>query len=392
LKDSGPLLLVVPNLLAVCSISDFRDLASRAGKQAALRIARAARRTAGTPPAFSSRRYRESRLRPMLERLGFDVVHWSMDGRGLHTPLAPLAPGFARRHACRHVVLCEKRPGYFGFDDPSRYPEVLSHRGEYASEHHRFLQIRDQWQARHQSLAPASPQPIDLDVHAGREVLVLAPHPDDEIIGCGGTLLRLIASGARVTVIHATDGGASLALRGASEDSRRTTRIEEARAVGRTLGAREVLFWREDNRQFRPCEQRSVELRAWIEARRPSLIFTPFVTDVHDDHLTLNRILARALATAAIDLSSTSIVCYEVWSLVPANLFCDITAFASRRDDLLRLYRTAMKVDDFIHMCAHRNYYNAYTFAGGPGLVEAFYATPAPAFGSLLDSVEAPRA
>ena len=44
------------------------------------------------------------------------------------------------------------------------------------------------------------------DVVATRSALVLAPHPDDETIGCGATILRKVAAGTPVTVFVATDG------------------------------------------------------------------------------------------------------------------------------------------------------------------------------------------
>ena len=49
---------------------------------------------------------------------------------------------------------------------------------------------------------------------------------------------------------------------------------------------------------------------------------------------------------------------------------------------------TAMKVDDFVHLCVHRNYYNAYTFMGREGLAEAFYEAPANRWAALVKSVE----
>lgn len=42
-----------------------------------------------------------------------------------------------------------------------------------------------------------------------RSCLVLAPHPDDETLGCGGVIMQKLAAGARVEVVVATDGGAS---------------------------------------------------------------------------------------------------------------------------------------------------------------------------------------
>ena len=56
-------------------------------------------------------------------------------------------------------------------------------------------------------------------------VLVLSPHPDDELIGCGGTVTRLMTQGARVTVIQATDGCDAASLVHATEGERRSIRL-----------------------------------------------------------------------------------------------------------------------------------------------------------------------
>src|SRR5438034_1376400 len=43
----------------------------------------------------------------------------------------------------------------------------------------------------------------------GERLLVLAPHPDDEVIGCGGVVARHIRDGRQVAIVIATDGAAA---------------------------------------------------------------------------------------------------------------------------------------------------------------------------------------
>ena len=384
LRGGGRMLLIVPNMLALCTVADLGDLAARAARILARLVAKALRQRPAVPGAFAGRRYLAVRLQAMLKDLDFSIRSWEAMGFGLFSPLAAVSPRVAQRHACRFHVVCEKHAGPLGLRAVGDYPDARVHREAYEIEHRHYLDIRDRWVADNPAAAPVAPGPLDISAHTGREVLVLAPHPDDEIIGCGGTLLLLIAAGARVTIFQATDGSASLALRGAAEPDRVTIRLNEARAVGAALGAVEVVCWGEDNRHFKLREERVDALRAWLEGHRPSLVLTPFVTDAHVDHFTLNRVFAEAIAKAAIDAAGTSVLGYEVWSLVPANRYCDISEVAASRNELLLLYPTAMKVDDFIHLCSHRNYYNAYTFMGREGLVEAFYETTADQWAGML--------
>jgi len=56
------------------------------------------------------------------------------------------------------------------------------------------------------SLRGADILPKLIDKPAGKNILVLAPHPDDEVIGCGGTLYKHFLAGAEITVVYMTDG------------------------------------------------------------------------------------------------------------------------------------------------------------------------------------------
>ncbi|MET8543715.1 PIG-L deacetylase family protein [Kitasatospora sp. NPDC004799] len=79
---------------------------------------------------------------------------------------------------------------------------------------------------------------------SSRTVLVFAPHPDDEVIACGGTIAGLAAEGARVRIVFATDGAMShSAVLGIHQDPTpaelRLIRRREARAAARVLGLAE---------------------------------------------------------------------------------------------------------------------------------------------------------
>jgi LmbE family N-acetylglucosaminyl deacetylase len=58
-------------------------------------------------------------------------------------------------------------------------------------------------------LDAAPRQPLDLDRFSGRRVIVLAAHPDDEVLGVGGLLAALAARGSQIVAVWATDGEAS---------------------------------------------------------------------------------------------------------------------------------------------------------------------------------------
>ena len=73
---------------------------------------------------------------------------------------------------------------------------------------------------------------------AARSCLVLAPHPDDETLGCGATIMRKLVTGASVRVVIATDGRHSPRPNKLSIDAFVKVREEEARRAARFWGSR----------------------------------------------------------------------------------------------------------------------------------------------------------
>ena len=377
LKPGGFLLLMVPNLYDPLSLMDPRYIASKLSKRL---LRRSRSPDPGSRPGMGpaeTRTYAARRLRDTLEDLDYDVERWSGVWGSPTSPLALLG----RWIPTHHLVLARRRPpDSAGRPDESPSREIV-HRQRFESANRDHLDRREAWCRRHQ-VAREQPRALDLDGLVGARILVLAPHPDDEIIGCGGTLLRLVRAGARVTVLQATDGSASAALDQAPLADRTTIRLEEARRVAEAAGFEPTIFWREDNGAFQYRDELVDRLRDTMERLAPAIVFTPFLTDIHGDHLTLNRILAAALD--GLPDTGLAILGYEVWSLVPANTWCDVSSCMDEVERLLWLYETAMKVDDFVHMCLARNRHHALNLTGRPGFAEAFFATDPSRFRALV--------
>ncbi len=120
----------------------------------------------------------------------------------------------------------------------------------------------------------------------GRRSLVLAPHPDDEVLGCGGTIARKAQHGTFVSVVFLTDGrrggaGSPNHVRAARE----AEAIHAAAALG--LSADRLAFLGfEDGRLHDHVAQALRLVREKVEAFGPCDIFVPYRREYHDDHLT----------------------------------------------------------------------------------------------------------
>lgn len=367
LAPGGALRVAVPNLSSLAP-PDWGFLASRVSVQ----LDRTLRSKRGLPARaypFRGRKYRIDRFLELLSPLGFLDLRCTPHAGGP-------APGVRR-----FEVSATGGPSRFGVSEARPYPAESSHRQAYERAAAPFFAVRSRWAAAHAALC-VPPRPIDPAEFAGLDVLVLAPHPDDEIIGCGGTLARAIAAGARVTSLQATDGCEGAALREVPEPARRQIRLAEAQRVSDAVGFSETVYWRADNARFRITDELVDRMKQLLDRVRPVAVFTPFVADTHPDHFTLNRIFARAVADRAW---AGRVFQYEVWGLVPATAWCDVTSMSAKLESLLRLYRTAMKVDDFVHFCEDRNLHHAYEHTGRAGLAEAFLETSAAAFAEVVE-------
>lgn len=139
----------------------------------------------------------------------------------------------------------------------------------------------------------------ELAFAGGASVLVVAPHPDDEVAGCGGTLLRHALAGDRVTAVYATDGRRSRAL-GLAPDRMAEVRREEAAAAAAILGVERVVWLGlpEGEWQDRYLEE---QLAGVLGELTPAIVYAPSRVDFHPEHRAVAHALARALAARPPD-------------------------------------------------------------------------------------------
>lgn len=153
---------------------------------------------------------------------------------------------------------------------------------------------------------------------SGRSCLVLAPHPDDETLGCGGMIMQKLAAGARVGVVVATDGGAShlddparKTSRHALVEMREQETLLACAALG--LGAEHVSFLGfPDGALMQHAEALRERLAAVIACHRPSEVYVCALGDGHRDHVALAQAVQELAAAGRMgDAEHWE---YPVWS------------------------------------------------------------------------------
>ena len=143
-------------------------------------------------------------------------------------------------------------------------------------------------------------------------VLVLSPHPDDEVIGCGGALAMHAADGDVTRIIHLTSG--EQGGHGLPPEETARTREQEARVAAATVGAEEPEFWRQPDGAVRATREVVGRLRDLIGVWRPEWIYVTHPEEMHADHKAAARLVRRALTTPN-QLDPMPVVrLYEVWT------------------------------------------------------------------------------
>lgn len=147
---------------------------------------------------------------------------------------------------------------------------------------------------------------IDVDALAAGGVLVLAPHPDDETLGCGAALAAAVAAGHAVHVIAATEGDGShpgstswprarLAARRAEELAAALAVLGGGRVTHERLGCADQGMPEPDGASGHELLER---LLARVLQHRPACVWTTWEGDPHIDHRACAA-LAHALTAAA---------------------------------------------------------------------------------------------
>jgi len=113
-------------------------------------------------------------------------------------------------------------------------------------------------------------------------ILVIGPHPDDQELGMGGTIIRLASQGHSVHVLDMTNGEPT--PQGSVE-----TRARESAEAAKIMGVQRSLLGLKNREVVHNLASRH-KLAAAIRVHRPNIIFLPYPTDAHPDHVAVTRI------------------------------------------------------------------------------------------------------
>src|SRR5436190_2796592 len=210
-------------------------------------------------------------------------------------------------------------------------------------------------------------EPLDL---RGERLLVLAPHPDDEVIGCGGLVALHLREGRKVRVVVATDGG---------EAGEPGERQRESRAAVASLGSAEVEFLNFPDRHLADRSGFAAALRDILVDFRPDLIAAPSAIEIHPDHLAFARTLCDVIArdvSLFADLAVARVAFYEVSHPLRPNALVDITTVAEAKFAAIAMHETQLAFRDYVSYARGLNTYRTMSLPAEVKFAEAYYVVP----------------
>ena len=174
-----------------------------------------------------------------------------------------------------------------------------------------------------------------------QHILVVAPHPDDEAVGCAGTMIRHKRGGDEVCVAYITDGSKSQAL-GLDAQEMVRRRRQEAEAGAKALGIDRFEWFGFPEGEW-TVGQLQPRLQALIKEFVPHIIYAPSRIDFHPEHQKVAYALAQLLSIEPVESPTLQIRIYQIQvPLTPAltNLVVDTSDVAAESAAALSVYVT----------------------------------------------------
>lgn len=187
-------------------------------------------------------------------------------------------------------------------------------------------------------------------------VLVVAAHPDDEVLGCGGTISKLSGEGHE---IHVAILGEGITSRYGRRENAKIALVEElrdsSRQVAQLLGVKEIFFYDLPDNRFDTVPLLDVIklIEKLIDKVRPQIIYTHHGGDLNNDHVITHRAVLTATRPASLHRVD-EIYAFEVpssteWAFgqfaprFRPNVFVDISGTMEIKIQAMQLYKNELK-------------------------------------------------
>ncbi|SFE96489.1 N-acetylglucosaminyl deacetylase, LmbE family [Nitrosomonas sp. Nm166] len=227
------------------------------------------------------------------------------------------------------------------------------------------------------------PLPALLTPVEGGKILVFAPHPDDEVLGCGGTLALLRQKKCTVKVIFVTDGAGA----GTLDADAPAIRRKEAMESLAVLGIDDLAFLDEPDGSFRNSSTFKNKIHTLLQQFNPDWLFLPSMLDYHRDHVAIGQAILSCWQHWE---GPGRAFVYEIWSPLPATRVVDISSVIDLKKQAISCYVLPLSHCDYLTASIGLASYRGLYLPGkeGSNYAEAFVeAEKKVAFGGILQKM-----
>lgn len=204
-----------------------------------------------------------------------------------------------------------------------------------------------------------------------QRVLIFAPHPDDEIFGCGGAACLYAEQGVEVTTVVITDGAANAPA--AERPQIFATRQAETNAALSTLNIPPAIFWGLPDRGIGASPGLPARMAAQLDTQSFDVLFTPSLSEIHPDHKACSHAVLAALEQRHLQGKTLpTVMFYEVGIPLQPNCLIDITRIWPLKQQAMQSFASQQATQNYATQIEGLNTYRTYTLGQHVQQAEAY--------------------
>jgi len=221
-----------------------------------------------------------------------------------------------------------------------------------------------------------------VDKPEGSNILVLAPHPGDDVLGCGGTIILHRQYGHDVNILYLTNG--EKGVPGTNQNKAFEIRKQEAIRASQFLQVDEknLHFLHLPDGDLINHSGSNYEFRHILEKVNPDVIYLPSFVEKHRDLYATNVLLKNNL------IQSCQIGAYEIWTPHTPNRLVNITPVIEEKRAAMREHDSQLHELDYLEASIGLNRYRAGMYSVAIQYAEAFVMSTSEEYFEVMMSTE----